>query len=430
MGKELVMQCNELLKGMDCLCGKHHRCDIGFVAIEKGAIAHLKKLCERDTKILLVADENTYGAAGTQTMEALVGKTVETVIFDGKNILIPDETAVAAVEASLDGVDKIVGVGSGVIQDLCKYVSHQSGIPYYIVATAPSMDGYASTGAAMIMGGMKVTYAAGLPEAILADPAILKEEPMDMLQAGYGDIVGKYSALNDWRLSQVVNGEYFCQTIYDMTLDMVHKTLSLADGLMKRDEESVRVLMEALVIVGIAMSYAGSSRPASGSEHHLSHYFEITGIVHGEEYFPHGIDVAYSTIVTAQLREEILSKAFSEKQYCPERTYYVKKMQEIYGDVADGCIALQDKVGLYEKNMLAVYKEKEEEIRAILKEMPKASEIEDMLSAVGLHKEEFYRLYNKEKISHAILYAKELKDRYSVLWLYYHMFGKELETNA
>ena len=280
----------------------------------------------------------------------------------------------------------------------------------------------------MIMGGMKVTYAAGLPEAILADPAILKEAPMDMIQAGYGDIVGKYSALNDWRLSQVVNGEYFCQTIYDMTMDMVHKTLALADGLVKRDEESVRVLMEALVIVGIAMSYAGSSRPASGSEHHLSHYFEITGIVHGEKYFPHGIDVAYSTIVTAQLRENILSRAFPTEQYRPERSYYVKKLQEIYGDVAEGCIALQDKVGLYEKNMLAVYREKEAEIRSVLQEMPKACEIEEMLSAVGLHKEEFYGLYSEEKIANAILYAKELKDRYSVLWLYYDMFGAELET--
>ena len=424
------MECNELLKGMDCSCGRHHRCDIGFVAIEKGAITHLAKLCENDTKILLVADENTYGVAGVQTMEALAKKNVEKVIFDGSTILIPNEEAVAKVEASLTGVDKIVGVGSGVIQDLCKYVSHQSGIPYYIVATAPSMDGYASTGAAMIMGGMKVTYAAGLPEAILADPKILKEAPMDMIQAGYGDIIGKYSALNDWRLSQVVNGEYFCQTIYDMTLDMVHKTLSLADGLVKRDEESVRVLMEALVIVGIAMSYAGSSRPASGSEHHLSHYFEITGIVHGEEYFPHGIDVAYSAIVTAQLRENILSRAFPEEQYRPERSYYVKKLQEIYGDVAEGCIKLQDKVGLYEKNMLAVYKEKETEIRAILQEMPKAAEIEAMLAAVGIYKEEFYRMYTEKKIANAILYAKELKDRYSVLWLYYDMFGAEVEANA
>ena len=326
------MDFKKLLKGMDCSCGRHHRCDIGFVAIERGAIAHLAGLCEQDHHILVVADENTYGVAGEQTVEALANKVVTKVIFPGDTILIPNEEAVATVEQQMQGIDKIIGIGSGVIQDLCKYVSHQSGVPYYVVATAPSMDGYASTGAAMIMGGMKVTYSAKVPDAIVADPVILKDAPMDMIQAGYGDIIGKYSALNDWRLSQVVNGEYFCQNMYDLTLDMVHKTLELAPGLVRRDEESVKVLMEALVIVGIAMSYVGTSRPASGSEHHLSHFFEITGIINKEDYFPHGIDVAYSTIVTAQLREKILSRPFPEQQYRPERTDYEQKMQQIYAD--------------------------------------------------------------------------------------------------
>ena len=120
-----------------------------------------------------------------------------------------------------------------------------------------------------------------------------------MIKAGYGDIIGKYSALNDWKLSNLLTGEYICDFIYDLTYDCILKVRSLAKGLLTQDEESVKALMEALVLVGIAMAFAGSSRPASGSEHHLSHYFEITGIVNGEEYFPHGIDVAYSTVVTA-----------------------------------------------------------------------------------------------------------------------------------
>lgn len=421
------MEIKELLKGMDCACGRHHSCDIGFVAIKRGAIAYLETLCREDGNVLLVADENTFAAAGAQTMDALAGKRLKQVIFPGRPLLIPNEDAVARVSGALAGVDKIVGIGSGVIQDLCKYVSHRSSIPYYIVATAPSMDGYASSGTAMIMGGMKVTYSARVPDAILADPAILKDAPMDMIQAGYGDIVGKYSALNDWRLSREVTGEYFCQEIYDLTFDMVHKTLALAEGLTKRDEESVKVLMEALVIVGIAMSFAGSSRPASGSEHHLSHFFEITGIVHGEEYFPHGIDVAFSTVITAKLREEILGKPFPDTQYRPSREIYVRKMGEIYGSAADGCIALQDKVGLYSRDMLSVYKAKEARIRAILSEMPAASGIEKMLGAVGLDMGAFYRLYGQKKIADAVAYAKELKDRYTVLWMYYDLFGENFD---
>ena len=417
------MDIQQLLKGIDCRCGRFHRCDIGYVNIGKGAISSLTELCANYQQILIVADENTFAAAGAKVMAALSGKQTDTVLFSGKTILIPNEDAVDAVNARLGQSDLIVGIGSGVIQDLCKYVSHTKGVPYYIIATAPSMDGYASTGAAMIMGGMKVTYSAKVPEAIIADTEVLKDAPMDMIQAGYGDIVGKYSALNDWQLSRIVNDEYFCQDIYDMTFDMVHQTLALADGLLKRDEESVKVLMEALVIVGIAMSFAGSSRPASGSEHHLSHYFEITGIVNNEEYFPHGIDVAYSTVVTAALREKVLSTPWPDTQYRLSREAYEAEVKRIYGPVAEGCIALQDKVGVYGKDMLSIYKAKESEIRAVLAEMPTASEIEAMLAAAGLHMSEFYKLYSEKKIADAIGYAKELKDRYTVLWMHYDLFG-------
>ena len=285
------------------------------------------------------------------------------------------------------------------------------------------MDGYASTGAAMILDGMKVTVSAKVPAAIIADTEVLKQSPMDMIQAGYGDIVGKYSALNDWKLSHIVNGEYFCRYIYDLTFEMLQKTLRLADGLLKRDEESVQVLMEALTVVGIAMSFAESSRPASGSEHHLSHYFEITGIVHREEYFPHGIDVAYSTVLTAALREQLLNQPWPKTQYRPTKDTYLAELDRIYGPVADGCAALQKKVGLYERDMLSVYNEKSHEILSVLSEMPSAKEIETMLNAVGLDMKEFYTLYSEKKIADGIAYAKELKDRYTVLWMYYDIFG-------
>ncbi len=417
------MNIAELLQGVDCGCGRHHSCAIRYVAIERDAISHLAILCQEDRKVLLVADENTYAAAGRQTEDALAGKQVEKVIFPAAPLLIPNEEAVEAVTKVLAGVEKIIAVGSGVMQDLCKYVSAQNGIPYYVVATAPSMDGYASSGAAMIMGGMKVTYSAKVPDAILADPAILKDAPFEMIQAGYGDIVGKYSALNDWRLSHCVNGEYFCQYLYDMTMDMVVKTLSLSEGLVHRDEESVRVLMEALVVVGIAMSFAGSSRPASGSEHHLSHFFEITGILEGVEYFPHGIDVAYSAIVTADLRQKLLERPFPDIQYRLSRADYETVMTRIYGSVASGCIALQDKMGWYETDMVSIYKAKEAEIRAILADGPSPQEIEAMVRAVGMDPDVFYAHYGHRKLSDAIAYAKDLKDRYSVLWLSYHLFG-------
>ena len=420
------MDINNILRGVECTCEKTHHCDIEYVYIEAGAIARLEKICEQNENILIVADENTYSAAGENVEKALCRKSVKKLIFPGKTVLIPNEKAIEKVREALDGAELILGIGSGVIQDLCKYVSFFEKIPYIIVATAPSMDGYASDGAAMILKGMKETVKVGLPKAIIADTSVLKDAPIEMIKAGYGDIIGKFSALCDWKLSATVNDEYFCQYIYDTTYKMIEDSLSTAKGLLNRNEASIKTLMEALIIVGIMMSFTGSSRPASGSEHHLSHFFEIVGIVDSEPYFPHGIDVAYSTVVTCEIRGKILKSEFPDGLYRLSRTEYIEKMNAIYKSVANGCVALQDKVGNYEADRLKTYKEKEEEIRRVLAETPSAEDIIKMLAIAELDMREFYDLYGAKKINDAVLYAKDLKDRYTVLWLYYDLFGGEV----
>lgn len=420
------MDVNKLLEGVDCKCGKHHTCDIDYVYIEKGAITRLNDICKEYNSVLLVADENTFTAAGEKTLSALANKQIKKVVFTGKKVLVPDESAIDTVTANLDGVDVIIGIGSGVIQDLCKYVSHFNNIPYMVVATAPSMDGYASDGAAMITGGMKVTYKAGLPRAIIADTEVLCDAPIEMIKAGYGDIIGKFSALNDWKLSYCINDEYFCEYIYNLTYEQIDRTLKLASGILDRKEESIKTLMEALVIIGILMSFAGSSRPASGSEHHLSHFFEITGIIDNTEYFPHGIDVAYSTLITTKIRENILSKKFPSKIYRSTREELEKDIEAIYKQSAKGCLELQDKVGNYSADRINTYLKKENAIKTILDEVPSYEDIYDMLDLVGLAPKEFYALYGQDKINDAIIYAKDLKDRYTVLWLNYDLFGKEI----
>lgn len=420
------MDINSVLAGLKCECGNEHSCGIKYVYVEDGAISRLTQLCDKGKNILIVADENTYLAAGQKVEDALCQNILKKVIFSGKTVLIPDEAAIEKVRDNLCDVDLLIGIGSGVIQDLCKYVSFFENIPYMIVATAPSMDGYASTGAAMILKGMKETVSAGLPTAIIADTDILKDAPLDMIKAGFGDIVGKYSALCDWELSHLVNGEYFCQYIYDTTYKMIEKTLSVAEGLLQREKESVKTLMEALVIVGIMMSFAGSSRPASGSEHHLSHFFEIVGIINNEPYFVHGLDVAYSTVITAQIREEILKNKFPGTRYIQPREDYIEKMTKIYSSLAPECIALQDRAGSYGIDRMDVYKSKEKEIRNILAKMPKSEDIQNILALADIRMDNFYEMYNSDKVNNAVMYAKDLKDRYTVLWMYYDfMAGKQ-----
>ncbi len=416
---------SKLLSGVKCSCGKVHTCAIKHVFVEEGAISRLPALLSKYDRILLVADENTYTAAGETAARVLEGKNVTKKIFPGRPLLIPNEDAIAAVMGEVRGTDVILGVGSGVIQDLCKYVSYNERIPYYIVATAPSMDGYASAGAAMITDGMKVTYPAGLPEGIIADVNILKDAPLEMIKAGYGDIIGKYSALSDWRLASAVLGEYFCEYVYGLTHSMLKATEPLAKKLLDRDSVGIKTLTEALIGVGIAMSFAGNSRPASGSEHHLSHFFEITGIVKGEEYLPHGIDVIYSSVITARVREKLLSLPSFEKRGTQTEEERLEEIKRVYADVADGCIALQEKLGTYKTDRAALYVKNEDDIRRALAECPSADAIESLVCEIGLSSDDFYKTYGRKKIADAVRYAKDLKDRYTVLWMYYDVLGAE-----
>ena len=421
IGGIIGMDLQRMVRGGQCACGRNHTCAIQDIVIARGALRRLPALTEAYRRILLVADGNTYRAAGECAAAILGEKIMDQVLFPGDVLVIPNEESVARVSEKLGNADLILGVGSGVIQDLCKYVSKTADIPYMIVATAPSMDGYASDGAAMIMGGMKITYPAGLPLAILADPDVMAMAPMEMIRAGFGDIVGKYSALCDWKLSAIVNGEYFCREVYAKTMEIVNSVVAAADRILACDAEAIAQLTEALIAVGILMSYVGNSRPASGSEHHLSHYFEITGILSGRDYLPHGIDVAYATVLTAGVREALLAASWEgrdEKRFDEQDR---REIARIYGPIAEECIALQVGAGTYNGGRLAIYAEKEQEIRALLDETPRSEEILKILTKAGFSMDYFYSYYGRPVIADGMRYAKELKNRYTVLWMAYDL---------
>jgi glycerol-1-phosphate dehydrogenase [NAD(P)+] len=400
-----------------------HKCPIDHVIIGENALDSLPDLTEGYASILLVADKNTYRVCGRDVERILESKLADTLIYEREGILVPDELAIDQLTARVTSdTDLIVGVGSGVINDLCKIVSFRNHLPYYIVATAPSMDGYASRGSALILDGMKVTLNADVPKAIIADTAVLASAPTEMIQAGYGDIIGKYSCLNDWRLSALVRDEYLCPFVMNATYETVETTVKLADGVRNRDKKAVGALMEALVAVGILMAYVGNSRPASGSEHHLSHYFEIVGIERHEDYLAHGIDVCFSAIETAKIREKLIAlDDISEYEYRFDSADYEQNIRRIYGTIADEVIALQNKMGWYDIDRIKIYKEKWQNIRAILADAPSPAEMLALCEKVGLNYGDFTSLYGEKKIADAILYAKDLKDRYTVLWMNYDL---------
>ncbi len=410
----------ELLKGIDCKCGKRHDCSIHDVIVESGAVNKVKAIAKNYKSIVIIADNKTYPLCADKITNDLNEKTENVLVIYREGVLVPDEKAIAEADAVItDKTDLIIGIGAGVIQDLCKYVSFKHGIDYFIVATAPSMDGYASVGAAMIIDNMKVTYNAHVPTAIICDTEILKNAPTEMIQSGYGDILGKFSCLNDWKLSHIVNGEYYCDYVADLTYKMLNNVKDLGEKLLAKDAEAIGTLTEALIGIGIAMAYVGNSRPASGSEHHMAHCFEIVGLVKDQPYFSHGIDVVYSSVYTQKLRKELIEFESPAPYSSHDHAKWEENINRVYSTAASGVIALQNKLGWYDINRNRIYSEKWEEIKTVLSEAPTEEELIKYISSVGLDIKTFENEYGLDKINDALLYAKDLKDRYSVLWTYY-----------
>ena len=423
------MDIQAILAGLhNCPCGKDHPCDIHYVELGKNVLLRLDEICRPFSRIHLVSDGNTYLLCGDKTKEILGDKVVSEMRF-GKEIVVPNEDAIASIEEQMaDRTDFIIGIGSGVINDLCKHVSFKHGIRYAIIATAPSMDGYASVGAALILEEMKVTLNARVPYAILAEDDVVCTAPVDMLQSGYGDIVGKYSCLNDWKLAHLLRNEYFCDYVYSNVMETVKNTEATAKAVLAREPVAIRNLMEGLVSVGIMMSYVGNSRPASGSEHHLSHFFEITGLLNHKPYYLHGIDVLYSAAVTAQLREKLLAIKKPLVAALPTESTRLKEIKRIYSSAADGILALQKKVGFYDTLNIHELDDRWEEICDVLSEAPTYKTMLGYLDDIGLNIHDFDAFYGNETIRDALLYAKDLKDRYTVLWLGYALGMNSFEA--
>lgn len=206
--------------------------------IRVGALNELAALCADYKRILLICDEN-----GDRAGELLGNKVASEITYSSDGFTVPDEAAVASAESGLaDGTDLIVGVGAGGIDSLCKYLSAKHGVPYLIVATAPSTDAYAATVAEMLLGGKKVTVDATAPVAIVADVAILKEARIELIRSGLECVAKKRGAFG------VADGnEYF---------DFIRAEMNAESDALLRDESVISSLMRALIMIGVAESCA------------------------------------------------------------------------------------------------------------------------------------------------------------------------------
>lgn len=307
------MDLKNLLTSLEnCPCGREHTFDTKVVEIYSGLTKDTGKIlldAGFPTKILLVADENTLGVAEKEGLTASLaasGFTVKKLIYS--NMMYARIEQVREVEALLDDVDGVISCGTGSLNDICRVATFEKDKKFCIFATAPSMDGFASDTAPIIDNNFKVSWFVRQPMVILADTKILANAPMELKAAGFGDMVAKYIGIVDWQISNLLTGEYYCPAIADLTMTAVKKMVALADKVTGSDEEAAGAIMEALVLSGLAMKLALSSRPASGAEHVVSHYWECYKLARGIWPEFHGKKVGVATIIINKIYRNIAER--------------------------------------------------------------------------------------------------------------------------
>ena len=287
--------------------------------------------------ITIICDENTYAAAGEEIKEIIPkGKFIN---LKSEN-LHANEIAVQNVYECLSVEnDVLIALGSGTIHDITRYVAYNKDIPFISVPTAASVDGFVSTVAAMTWRGYKKTFTAVSPIYVVADTDIFKEAPYRLTASGVSDLIGKYTALVDWKISSIVIGEYICNKVCNMEIDAVNKLCECVDDLVLGKSEAYEQLMYALILSGLAMQIIGNSRPASGAEHHMSHLWEMEVInKHLDAY--HGEKVSVGLILVMEEYRKI--KKSIENGRCRVKKYYgleedmlkeVFKSREMYDSI-------------------------------------------------------------------------------------------------
>lgn len=278
------------------------------VAIERslrGVEADLVAPLGLGRRYAVVSDPATHEVMGARVERALAGLGAVMPISLGDNPHADDATAEKLRQATT-GADALIAVGSGTINDLCKYAAARDGKPYVVFATAPSMNGYTSGNAAITVGGHKKTLPATSPQGVFMDLEVLARAPQRMIRAGLGDSLCRPTAQADWLLSRWVRGSKYRRAPFALLAGDEAMLFDRPEALLHGDLVAMNALSRTLVLSGFGMTICGGSYPASQGEHLISHYIDMFAPAGRGAYF-HGEQVAVASLTMARIQETILA---------------------------------------------------------------------------------------------------------------------------
>ena len=418
--------------GFVCSCGKRHFGQLSDCIIGEGALKQLPAIIEK-YKVqnpFVLCDRETYAAAGEQVCAILTEAGIShTLHIIRRTRPAPDETIVgeAFMFCPIDA-DAVIAVGGGVINDTGKIVSAQKHIPDIYVSTAPSMDGFASASSSMEREGLKVSLSSKCPDVVIGDADVLANAPKHMIVSGIGDMMAKYVSLVEWRIAALLVGEYYCETVAGIVTSSLETVRACAADAVSGNRDAVCRLAEALVISGLAMNYAGLSRPASGMEHYISHIIDMRALAFGTPCELHGIQAGLGTLLTVRGYEWLKTKAPDrEKALAFVRDFnldaWFDTLRLHLGEGAEAMIAGEHKEKKYDPEKhaarLADIFAHWDDILALIAELPTADALQAFYASIGHPLSCTEYGLTADEIRFAFTAAKDIRDKYvlgRLLW--------------
>ncbi len=385
-------------------------------------------------KWLLAADADTWEAAGERLAAAFDRAGREWVRFElepgpgGAAPVCTDELVGDCQGAMLDhGCSAGVAVGSGTINDTVKMAAHNLERPMGVVGTAPSMNGYTSGIAAILSDGVKTTHPCTAPRVVVADLDVMAEAPARMICSGLGDLMSKPVSNSDWMISARLNDTPHSEEAMEIIEAGAEALEGVAPRLPERDREAVGGLVDSLMLSGVAMSVAGSSSPASGGEHLISHYIDMTAYGFDQPHDLHGCQVGVGTLVSAMLYERLRefdpSTIDIEARVAalPDWSTYDERLRErfehLYGAVVEHARPgypspeeLRTRLETLVDNWGSILGEAGRTLRS-------RASLERELDAAGAPTRFADLGVDRDRARRAILHSKDIRSRYTILHL-------------
>jgi len=297
-----------------CQCGKTHRIQPDRIVIGQGYLDRLPEICSTATtgrRVAVLMDLRTRLVAGAAAAAALSEggwDVLELIVEDPPGGWpVCDDLTKEALAGRLGEPDLIVTVGSGVLTDLGKWLAFERALPFVAVATAASMNGYASANVAPTLGGIKTLLRARPAVAVLAGTDILSRAPYEMTAAGLGDLLAKSVSSADWYLNHRLFGDDYCARSVGLIGEIEPLYLTHPRQVAALKPQMIEAMFLALLLTGAAMTMAETSAPASGAEHLVSHSLDMMASLDGRGHDLHGRQVGVGTVLAAELYRRVLA---------------------------------------------------------------------------------------------------------------------------